>query len=185
VMGEGEGRRLIGYVVADVDIADLREALARQLPDHMVPSEIVGLASLPLMPNGKVDRAALETLAPPAPAARPQAVPRSATELALAALWAEVLDRSEPGIDESFFDLGGHSLLLARLQTRIGEEMGRDVPLLKLIEHPTIAACADWLDGEGEGEVQVAPGEGRDREQRRRESLEQQRRRMAGRRATS
>jgi hypothetical protein len=168
------GRLLVAYLVAE-DVADdaLRGHLRRRLPEYMVPALFVRLPALPLTPNGKVDRAALDGLALPASPARASLPPRSATERTLAALWAEVLDRAEPGVDESFFDLGGHSLLLTRLQARIGEELGREVPLLTLIEHPTIASFAVWL----EGEIPPVPEASRDRAQRQRQALELQRQR--------
>jgi amino acid adenylation domain-containing protein len=176
---------LMAYLVTAEEVADaeLRAFLRRRLPEYMVPAGFVRLASLPLTPGGKVDLAALERQGAriPAPVARSGMAPRSATERSLAALWAEVLDRGDrgtPSIDESFFDLGGHSLLLTRLQTRIGEELGRDVPLLRLIEHPTIATFAAWLEGEAEPAA-PAPGESRDRASRQRQALELQRQRQA------
>jgi amino acid adenylation domain-containing protein len=184
-------RGLAAYLVAGNvadEIADdeLRAHLRRRLPEFMVPALFVRLPELPLTPGGKVDRAALGSLAgripPPARAVVP---PRSATERTLAALWAEVLGRAEPGVDESFFDLGGHSLLLTRLQTRIAEALGREVPLLTLIEYPTIAAFAAWLETEGDSAAPAIPvetGASRDRAARQRQALEAQRRRLAPRR---
>jgi len=181
------GLTLVAFVAAAaVGDGELRAHLRRRLPEFMVPALFVHLAGLPLTPGGKVDRRALERqveqLAAPPPATPGGVPPRGATEKAVAALWAEVLERPEPGVEESFFDLGGHSLLLARLQMRIGEELGRDVPLLTLIEHPTIAAFAGWLDGglDGEGETAApSPGENRGRAERQRQALEAQRQRLA------
>jgi hypothetical protein len=178
------GRTLVAYLVTaevaeKIEDTELRGHLRRRLPEFMVPAHFVRLPALPLTPGGKVDRAALERIALPASPARASIPPRSATERTLAALWAEILDCAEPGVDESFFDLGGHSLLLTRLQARIGEELGREVPLLTLIEHPTIAAFATWLEGELEGKTAAppAPGASRDRAERQRQALELQRQR--------
>ncbi|MYW13418.1 amino acid adenylation domain-containing protein, partial [Streptomyces sp. SID2563] len=105
--------RLVAYVVPaagrDIQQDALRTRLRDRLPAYMVPSAIVVLDALPLTPNGKLDRRAL-----PAPGHRPTApgrAPRSAVEHLLAGLFAEVLGTAEVGLEESFFDLGGHSLL--------------------------------------------------------------------------
>jgi amino acid adenylation domain-containing protein len=183
------GASLAAYLVMADDAGDdeLRAHLRRRLPEFMVPAFFVRLPALPLTPGGKVDRAALARMAP-AVQVRSGAAPRSVTERRLATLWAEILDRPEPGVDESFFDLGGHSLLLTRLQQRIGEELGREVPLLTLIEHPTIAGFAAWLErGPEEGRDQAleersetgpAPAASRDRAERQRQALEMQRQRQ-------
>jgi len=163
-------------VAGEVEDDELRAHLRRRLPEFMVPAFFVRLPALPLTSGGKIDRAALARMAPASGPARPDAVPRSATERTLAALWGEVLGRAEPGVDESFFDLGGHSLLLTRLQARISEDLGRDVPLLTLIEHPTIAGFAAWLDRGSE--IPPASAGSRDRAERQRQALELQRQRQ-------
>ena len=139
VMGEGESRRLIGYVVGAVDIAALREALALQLPEHMVPSEIVSLSSLPLMPNGKVDRAAL-----PEPEARVSSAPvapRNAAEDALLAVWRGVLKRDDIGVMDNFFALGGDSILSLQVIAR-AREAGLRLTPKQMFAHPTVAGAA-------------------------------------------
>jgi amino acid adenylation domain-containing protein len=180
--GEG-GRRLVAYLVlqgeAEVPEADLRASLRRRLPEPMIPAALVALPALPLLPGGKIDRRVLERMAEPSPAAaREPAAPRSETERLLAGLWAEVLGLEKVGIDDSFFDLGGHSLLLARVQTLLADRLGRQVPLLKLIEHPTVGSLAAWLEGERET-APAAGGESRDRVARQRQALDLQRRRAA------
>jgi amino acid adenylation domain-containing protein len=182
------GVALVAFLVVDLvaseeaDDDELRAHLRRRLPEFMVPALFVRLPALPLTPSGKVDRAVLdrhlEQLAPSTAGAG--TAPRSATERALAAIWAEVLGRGAPGVEESFFDLGGHSLLLTRLQARIAEQMGREVALLTLIEHPTIAAFAVWLERglEGEAATSPAPAASRDRAERQRQALELQRQRL-------
>jgi amino acid adenylation domain-containing protein len=179
--GEGAGKRLVAYLVAEpLDFLELRAHLRRGLPEAMVPASYALLESLPLTPNGKVDRAALERLeVAEAPRGSEFAPPSSETERDVAALWAEVLGVERMGVDDNFFDLGGHSLLLARVQTLLGERLGRPVPLLKLIEHSTVRTLARFLDG-GAEEAPAAE-ESRDRARRQRQGLELQRRRMAGR----
>jgi amino acid adenylation domain-containing protein len=182
--GEGAGRALAAYVVPGETVSpdELRSFLRATLPGHMVPASIGLLERLPLTPNGKVDRRALAQR-PPEDRVEP-APPRSGLEQTLAGIWGGLLGLERVGRDESFFDLGGHSLLLARLQTELREKLGREVPLLALFEHPTVGALAAWLDGSMHP---AEPGSGeasRDREKRRREALERQRGRQAARRVS-
>ncbi|RJE81813.1 condensation domain-containing protein, partial [Paracoccus onubensis] len=135
-------KQLAAYVVApelELDCDALRRALAAALPDYMVPAAILRLDELPLTPNGKLDRRAL-----PAPviAAGPRRAPRNETEAKLAALFAEVLGIDSPGIDDSFFALGGDSLLATRLIGRIRPEFGIDLPIRAIFENPTPEALA-------------------------------------------
>jgi nonribosomal peptide synthetase DhbF len=101
---------------------------------------------LPLLPSGKVDRTSL--LARPAerPDDRAAVAPRTDTEKLVARAWQQVFGPLEIGVDDHFFDLGGHSLMLARVQGILGRELDRDVPMTDLISHPTVAALARLLD---------------------------------------
>ncbi|MHC5258203.1 amino acid adenylation domain-containing protein [Streptomyces sp. UC4497] len=137
--------RLVGYVTgASLDPARMRAALARTLPEHMVPSAIVPLDAFPLSPNGKLDRREL-----PAPVfegsgtGRRPSTPREET---LTRLFAEVLDAEGTGPDDAFFDLGGTSLLAVRLVNRIREELGAELTIGSLFESPTPAALAARID---------------------------------------
>ncbi|MFK0117702.1 amino acid adenylation domain-containing protein [Streptomyces sp. NPDC090994] len=136
--------RLVGYVTGGADPVEVRAALARELPEHMVPAAVVALDAFPLSPNGKLDRREL-----PAPVfaggtgARPFA---SAREEALTGLFAEVLEARGVGPDDAFFDLGGTSLLAVRLVGRIREEFGAELTIGSLFEAPTPAALAARLD---------------------------------------
>jgi amino acid adenylation domain-containing protein len=140
------GRALIAYVVPRtaraVDATALRGRLAGELPHYMVPAGVVVLDALPLTPTGKLDRAAL-----PAPTFAPaaSAEPRTAEESTLAMLFAEALGLASVRIDESFFDMGGHSLLAARLLSRVRSVLGVDVGLRTLFEAPTVAQLASRL----------------------------------------
>jgi amino acid adenylation domain-containing protein/non-ribosomal peptide synthase protein (TIGR01720 family) len=159
VRGAAGGARLVAYVVGEVDAEALRVHLRRTLPDYMVPGQVVGLDALPLTPNGKLDRRALP--APPAAAeGERRLAPGTDLEARLAALWAGLLGVDEVGVEDNFFDLGGHSLLLLRLQARLAGELGRDVPLVELFQYPTVRALAARLQGGGEA-PSVAEGEAR------------------------
>ncbi len=135
--------------------AELRQFLRDRLPDYMVPSAFVFLETLPLTPNGKVDRAALP--APEAPrgedAANP---PRSALERTIAAVWQEVLQLERVGVHENFFDLGGHSLRMMQVHGKLRQALDRDIAMVDLFRHPTVAALAAAL-GAGDQPAQPQP----------------------------
>ncbi|TDV49928.1 non-ribosomal peptide synthetase [Actinophytocola oryzae] len=137
-------KRLVAYLVG-TDIPspdDLKAHAARTLPAYMLPNAFVTLDTLPLTPNGKVDRAVL-----PAPAveAADHTPPRTPAEHLVAGIWRDVLGVTEPGVHDDFFDHGGHSLLAIKLTTRLGRELGVDVPLRVVFQAPTIAELSDLL----------------------------------------
>ncbi|MGH3490298.1 MAG: thioesterase domain-containing protein, partial [Actinopolymorphaceae bacterium] len=142
-------RRLVAYLAPPPggvrpDTAQVRAGLAAELPDYMVPSAYVVLDALPLLPNGKLDRRALP--APEVPATRGSRIPRNAREQVLAETFGDVLGTPTPGIDDNFFDLGGHTLLLVVLQNRITKVLGRRVPIADLFAHASVALLAEYLD---------------------------------------
>jgi amino acid adenylation domain-containing protein len=150
------GCELTGWVAAPAALAaaELRAFLAARLPDFMVPAAIVVRDMLPTTPNGKLDRKQLARWAAESTAeraGRPDAPPTPPTPLAdaieaeLAAIWAQVLGRGDVGRDDSFFDLGGHSLAAVRLMARIRERFGRELPLAVLYRAATIERLAVLL----------------------------------------
>ncbi|MEV0248805.1 non-ribosomal peptide synthase/polyketide synthase [Nocardia sp. NPDC050712] len=141
------GKQLIGYVVGSEDELDggqLRAFAAERLPDYMVPAVVLVLDSVPLTPNGKLDRAALPE--PEWVSSVSYRTPRSPREQALAALFAEILAVQRVGLDDSFFELGGHSLLATRLVSRIRVVLGVEVPIRTVFDAPTVAQLAGRLD---------------------------------------
>ncbi|WP_133057832.1 non-ribosomal peptide synthetase, partial [Mycolicibacterium confluentis] len=122
----------------------LRRHLAERLPEYMVPVSIMILDALPLTVNGKLDRRALPT--PEFHSGVEYRAPRNQCERDLAELFSDVLGGTRVGIDDSFFDLGGHSLSATRLIARVRAERGVDVPIRVLFEVPTVAGLADWID---------------------------------------
>ncbi|MCH7625869.1 MAG: non-ribosomal peptide synthetase [Chloroflexi bacterium] len=139
--------RLLAYVVPHGDdvpsVEAIRRALSDILPEYMVPSTFVVLESLPLDAGGKVDRRAL----PEPEKGRPNleiefAAPRTPVEVMLSEIWAEALDLDEVGINDSFFDLGGHSLMASHILSRAIKTFRVELPLKALFESPTVAEMA-------------------------------------------
>ncbi|HKI01525.1 MAG TPA: amino acid adenylation domain-containing protein, partial [Thermoanaerobaculia bacterium] len=130
--------------------ADLRRAAAAVLPEAMVPSSFVFLDALPRTANGKLDRKALDSLAVPArESARVAVAPRNEMERLVAAVWREVLQIESVGVHDSFFEVGGNSLLVTQVRARLGEALGREIPVIELFRHATVGALAGYLAQEG------------------------------------
>ena len=130
--------------------ADLRAFLRGCLPAYMVPAVLVTLPALPRTAGGKVDPQAL-----PAPTEEPEVraegsrvTPRTALENAIAGVWKEVLGVEEVGVDDNFFDLGGHSLLLVRVHSRLQKLLEREIPIVDLFHYSTVEALARHLGAE-------------------------------------
>ncbi|MBV4490402.1 non-ribosomal peptide synthetase [Pseudomonas oryzicola] len=145
------GKQLIGYVVpvnAAIRAEPLRDALRAELPDYMVPAQLVLLPALPLTPNGKVDRNGLPT--PAFTTGRAWMAPRNAIEQALAAIWQDVLDVQQVGVDDNFFELGGDSLRVLKMLSRVRacEELPIELKLRDVIARPTIAELSGYAPDE-------------------------------------
>ncbi|MGX1183091.1 amino acid adenylation domain-containing protein/thioester reductase-like protein [Pseudomonas sp. F-14 TE3623] len=125
------------------------------LPDYMQPTAWTELASMPFASNGKVDRKALLELPVNVTENSQRRLPASADEALLLEIWAELLElpASDISTDESFFNLGGHSILLSRMLLRLREEFGRSISINRFIELPTIAKLATLVRGSGTEEV--------------------------------
>ena len=149
-------KRLVAYVKARKDAlpkaSDLRSFLKKKLPDYMVPAAFVFLDELPLTPNGKLDRAALPD--PDSFRAEPEVTyepPNAGAEQKIAGIWQDVLRIGKVSANDNFFDLGGHSLLMTQVQTKLREAFDREVPVVDLFRYPTVSALAGYLSQTGNG----------------------------------
>jgi amino acid adenylation domain-containing protein len=155
------GMRLSVYIVARQSPApslhEMRTFLEVSLPESMIPSDLVPLSSIPLTPHGKVNRALL-----PAPvvieAVTVQSEACSEEEEQLAAIWAQVLGRKYVGPTDNFFDMGGHSMLVASLQLRINSAFGHRIPVAELFHNPTVRQQARLVRRFVNNEVPLTPG---------------------------
>jgi amino acid adenylation domain-containing protein len=144
---EPGNKQLVAYVAAsgnEPPAAELQTFLGKSLPDYMVPAHFVFLDELPLTPNGKVDRKAL-----PAPAKAITGAggpPRTETEKTVAAIWTELLNVEDVGIEDDFFDLGGQSMTAVGLVARLRDAFDLNIELATLFERPTIAGLAEAID---------------------------------------
>ena len=150
-VGQSESR-LHAYLTTEdgmaIPTSALRAHLASRLPEYMIPSAYVFLRELPLTPNGKIDRIAL-----PAPDEVPvggqdHELPEGDTEMALAALWKEVLQLERVGRHQNFFELGGHSMSAMKLLTTIADVLEVRIPFSSVFQHPTLQQMAESIDNE-------------------------------------
>jgi amino acid adenylation domain-containing protein len=147
-----EDRRLVAYVVPKprkkLEVADLRAALTATLPEYMVPSSFVLVDSLPLTANGKIDRNALPTpSAPENESGTAPELPRNGLERVIAQAWKDALGVDRVGLNENFFDLGAHSLIVAEVHIQLQQQLGHQLSLVDLFQFPTVAALANHLKG--------------------------------------
>jgi 3-oxoacyl-(acyl-carrier-protein) synthase len=149
---DGE-KRLVAYTAGAGEgppAGELRRHLRELLPEYMVPTAFVALAAFPLTPSGTVDRKALPPPEETCGAASEAAYvpPRNELERTIAGIWRGMLKVDKVGVEDNFFDLGGHSLLLAQVHSRLASALGRDVAdltLLDLFRYPTVRSLAAWL----------------------------------------
>ncbi|MFE6615321.1 amino acid adenylation domain-containing protein [Amycolatopsis sp. NPDC057786] len=148
----GTGHRLLAYYACDDTIitAALRAHLGESLPPYLIPGRFVRLDELPLTANGKVDRDALAGLPLPerGDLSTDYRAPGTPLEAWLAELWADLLQIDRIGVDDDFFEAGGHSLVAVRLTTEISDAHDVDIPTYAFYENPSVAELAALIDGE-------------------------------------
>jgi amino acid adenylation domain-containing protein len=147
---ESGDKQLVAYIVPNQDqiptTSELRNYLTGQLPEYMLPAVFMLLDTMPLLPNGKIDRHAL-----PAPqslsltSAGTYQAPQSQIEQAISKVWQEVLHLEKVGINDNFFDLGGHSLLMIQVNQKLRKMFNQDLSLVEMLQNPTIKSLAQHL----------------------------------------
>ncbi|WP_372503733.1 non-ribosomal peptide synthetase [[Mycobacterium] manitobense] len=137
-------KRLVGYITGTAEPAEIRAQLGERLPAYLVPAAVVALPALPLTANGKLDTRALP--APESQEVDGYRAPGTAVEEILAGIYADVLGLDRVGVDESFFDLGGDSLLAMRLSAAINTSLDADVSVPTVFDAPTVAELACRID---------------------------------------
>ena len=152
---------LVAYIIpssetisTDIDTDYIRKSLKEKLPDYMVPAAFMVMNSLPMTPNGKIDRKALPV--PERIIAKQEinyTAPSSKIENQLESIWREVLKLDKIDVNSSFFDLGGHSLLLAQVRSKIENVLKKEVSMMDLFKYPTIATLSGFLLGNNEAET--------------------------------
>jgi amino acid adenylation domain-containing protein len=177
--------RLVAYFSHDHQPApaadELRNFLKATLPDYMVPSYFVPMESFPLTPSGKIDRKALPEPQDWRSASDSSYVkPRTEAEAMIASIWQEVLKLEKIGIHDNFFDLGGHSLSMAKVHSKLCEQMQRDISIVELFKYPTIHGLSQFLQHEQDAKPIFE--EKQQRASRQREALEARRDKMRSRR---
>ena len=154
-------KQLIAYYTCENETVptdiELRNLLKQDLPTYMIPSAFVKMTALPLTPNGKVDRLSL-----PVPEALSGAVssvlsgsvekritPRSSIEKMIADIWREVLHMENIGMEDNFFDIGGHSLLLSKVYNLLKKQVNKEITMVDMFKYPTVRSLAGFLNTDG------------------------------------
>ena len=142
--------RLVAYIVQNENrfsLTAMRERLAAELPDYMIPAVFVSMPALPLSPSGKTDRLALPKPGRKRPElANRYIAPRTQTERKLVHVWCEILQLDSVGIEDNFFALGGDSLMGLKMCSRFHSEYGIKLPVVKLFQFPSIILLSAFLD---------------------------------------
>ena len=143
-------QRLTAYVVVRQqngrDVSAIRQALGMKLPEYMIPAQFVFLDTLPLTPNKKVDKRALPVPEKTAAVSALFVPPKTQSETDVAGIWRDLLKHERVGINDNFFDLGGHSLLVVQLQSQLRQKIGTEITLVELFQMPTVAAIAALIE---------------------------------------
>jgi acyl-CoA synthetase (AMP-forming)/AMP-acid ligase II len=146
--GASDDQRLVAWVVTETgrfDVAAARESLREELPAVMIPATFVVVGNLPRTPNGKIDRAhlpAIDVVASQESSSAPATPPAGELERVVLELWEEVLGSKGFGVDDNFFDVGGHSLLVVRLHRRLADVIADKVELTDVYRYPTVRLFA-------------------------------------------
>ncbi|MFB6365310.1 amino acid adenylation domain-containing protein [Paenibacillus elgii] len=141
---ENGAKQLCAYFLAarSLTVSELRAALSREIPAYMIPSYFVQVERMPLTPNGKIDRKALPAPEGSVPTGMEYVAPRTSLEARLTEIWQEVLGLPNIGVQDNFFDLGGHSLKVLQMLQKVSVELDVQVPLHTVFKMPTVENMA-------------------------------------------
>ena len=145
---ENREKCLVAYYVSNKELAasELNAFLSQKLPDYMVPLYYIRIETIPLTPNGKVDRNVLPVPEQVRPVLESSYVaPRTPVEQQLATIWSQVLGFEQIGIHDNFFKLGGHSLLATQVVSQISQDLKVEFPLRSIFDKPTIAELTEQV----------------------------------------
>jgi acyl-CoA synthetase (AMP-forming)/AMP-acid ligase II len=149
-ISENDDERMVAFIIPQtesLDVAVVRTSLKQRLPDYMIPSAFHFVDEFPLTANGKVDRKSLTLISiARTDTSSVKAAPQTNLETGISAIWKDVLGTQQVSIDDNFFDIGGHSLLMVRVHHRLQELMNRPLPLTVLLERPTIRSLAKYFE---------------------------------------
>ncbi len=149
VDGPAGDKRLAAYLAPCTTApseAELRQFLAQQLPDYMIPATFTVLTHLPLTSNGKLDRRALPQPETNSHSSAPAIAPRNHLEELIAQTWCELLDRPALSMEDNFFQLGGHSLLATQVISRLAAALGLELSVRLLFDFPSVAGLAQAIE---------------------------------------
>ena len=164
-------QRLVAYVVpmgGAADASELREHLRKSLPEYMVPNDVVMLESMPLTPNGKLDRKQLPVPGQAQSSVVAYEAPEDELQQTIVDVWQNTLKLDKVGVNDIFFDLGGHSLLIVRVHQLLKAQVDKPISLTDLYRFPTIKSLTDFLNSDGKNESLKKSS---DRASRRRERM--------------
>jgi amino acid adenylation domain-containing protein len=181
--GKNGGKYLCGYIVADSELnaRELRRYLAEKLPEYMIPSYFVQVEKIPLTASGKVDRKALLGLEADGQRLSSDAryvPPGDENAILMADLFKELLNLDQVGIEDNFFELGATSYEIIQVNQQLSKVFGREIPVIKLFEYPTIATFLEYLNGEGISEKEIKAEVKRDETMEKGKSRYEKRRKM-------
>jgi amino acid adenylation domain-containing protein/non-ribosomal peptide synthase protein (TIGR01720 family) len=138
-----------------LSVPRLRKYLLAYLPDYMIPAQFVQVRDIPLTPNGKVDTLALHSMGIPIGTGVEYAPPTNELEKIVANTWKDILQLDKVGINDNFFDLGGNSMNIIHVNSRLKKELQKDIAIVTLFEYPTISTLLQYLAQEGSGEPEA------------------------------
>lgn len=169
--------QLLAYVTthsgSEPESQELRSFLQVRLPDHMIPIAFIHLQSFPLTPNGKINRQALPLPDPRRKAsAAAYLAPNTELEQIIASAWQEALSLDRIGLEDNFFDLGAHSLLMFQVNGKLKTLLSRELPLIQMFRYPTVSSLAKFLE-EGDRQTSTTLAQSANRAESRRQMMTQ------------